>query len=117
MIQKYTEKYHNFHNFKENYIIFVHSQAKYMPIWNMVFKCTRKLIWTVVVAHGIIESEFPNSSIQWDVCIFQLICMSPSYDHFLTGKKGYLPLTNVVDQRATQGLDFFLIWKILGCFL
>ena len=30
----------------------------------------------------IIESEFPNSSIQCDVYFFHLICLSSSYDHF-----------------------------------
>ena len=38
VIQKYTEKCHYFHNFNANYIIFVHNQAKFMPIWNLVFK-------------------------------------------------------------------------------
>ena len=42
----------------------------------------------------IIELEFPNSSIQCDVYIFQLICLSSSYNHFFAADNGYLPLTN-----------------------
>ena len=37
--------------------------------------------------------------------IFQLICLSPSYDHFFAANNEYLPLTNVVILTATQGLD------------
>ena len=58
-----------------------------------------------MVALGIIGSEFSNSSIQCDVYIFQLICLSPSYDHFFAANNDYLPLTNVVILTATQGLD------------
>ena len=38
LIQKYAEKCRYFHNFNENYIIFAHNKAKFMPIWNLVFK-------------------------------------------------------------------------------
>ena len=38
---------------------------------------------------------------------FQLICMSPSYDNFLTGNDGDLPLTDVINRRARQSLDCF----------
>ena len=55
---------------------------------------------------GIIESKFLNSSIQCDIFIFQLICLSPSYDHFFAANKGNLPLTIVVNSTATQGLYF-----------
>ena len=37
VIQKYAEKCHYYHNFNANYIIFVHNQAKFMLIWNLVF--------------------------------------------------------------------------------
>ena len=70
------------------------------------------------MVHGIIESEFPNSSIQWDVCTFQLICISPSYDHFLTENNGYLPLTSSGQPENNVRCQFLLkIWKITGCFL
>ena len=58
-----------------------------------------------MVALGIIGSEFSNSSIQCDVYIFQLTCLSPSYDHFFAANNEYLPLTSVVILKATQGLD------------
>ena len=73
----------------------------------------------MVVAHGIIDSEFPNSiaCFQWNVCIFQLICMSPSYDHFLTENNGYLPLTSCGHPESNTTYRFlFKIWKIKGCF-
>ena len=46
-----------------------------------------------MVALGIIESELPNSSIQCDVNIFQLICLSASYVQIFAENKGYPPLT------------------------
>ena len=49
-----------------------------------------------MVALGIIESEFTNSSILRDVYL------PPSYDHFFAVNVGYLPLTNC----GTQDLDF-----------
>ena len=70
-----------------------------------------------MVAHGIIESEFPYSSIQWDVCIFQLICMWHSYDHCLTENNGYLPLTSCGQPESNAAYWFlFKIWKIAGLF-
>ena len=48
----------------------------------------------MVVAHGIIESEFPNSSIQWDFCLFSTDVHVAQLWHFLTGNYGYLPLTD-----------------------
>ena len=55
-----------------------------------------------MVALGIIDSEFPNSSNQCDVYIFQLICLSASNVQIFAAENGYFPLTI----RATQGRDF-----------
>ena len=71
----------------------------------------------MVVAHGIIESEFPNSSIQWDVCTFQLICISPSYDYFLTENNGYLPLNSCGQPESNTMYPFLLKERLQGVFL
>ena len=49
---------------------------------------------SLVVALRIIESEFPNYRIQCDVYIFQLICLSSSYDQFFAADNCNLALTN-----------------------
>ena len=58
-----------------------------------------------MVALGIIESEFPYSSIQCDVYIFQLICLPASCVKIFTANNGYLPLTTN-GELESKGLDF-----------
>ena len=42
----------------------------------------------------LLNQKFPYSSIQCDIYILQLICLSSSYDHFFAADNGDLPLTN-----------------------
>ena len=59
VIKKYAEKCHYIHNFNRNYIIVVQNQAKFMPIWNLVFNFF-KVQWRHFKRHhGNVRSRNP----------------------------------------------------------